>query len=64
MQAKGVVEKVAADLGLELRGKSQEELWDEIVTCIADRKGAVSRELPARRRESPHFRWAAKRVPV
>ncbi len=60
MQARRTLKEVAQELGLELRGKSQQELWEEIVRLISKRAD-LKAPLPARRKESPEFRWAGRR---
>ncbi len=49
MQAKRSLKEVAIELGLELRGKSQQELWEEIVRRVS-KKPKV--KLPFRKKES------------
>ncbi len=61
MQARRTLKEVAQELGLELRGKSQQELWDEIVRRVTAKTAGARVALPARRRESPQFRWAGRR---
>ncbi len=59
MQAKRSLKEVAIELGLELRGKSQQELWEEIVKRVAKKPDV---KLPVRKRESPDFRWTGRRA--
>ncbi len=64
VQIKKNIRDVAAGLGVELGGKTQEELWAEIVRRIMSKGEDVSRELPSRRRESPPFRWIVPKTSV
>ena len=61
MQAKRTLKEVALELGLELRGKSQQELWEEIVKRVS-KKPDVAKLLARKRESSPDFRWTGRRA--
>ncbi len=64
LQARRNIRDVAEDLNVDPSGKTQEELWDEIVRRITNRgEGVGTMRPPPRRRESPPFRWAVRRAP-